>query len=72
MPSYLFYILGLQVNLYKSMIVRVEIDMGKIQHLASALGSQIGNLLMKYLGLQLGVRMRCTQGWNRVLESVRS
>lgn len=47
---------GLCVNLHKSSLIRVGIDLVEVNNIVLVLGCQVGSLPMKYLGLQLGGR----------------
>lgn len=51
-------ILGLRINLHKSLLNGVGMDLGKVQSIASLLSCQITSLSIRYLGLQLGGKRR--------------
>lgn len=50
---------GLKINLPKSVIYWVGVDLPCISHLAADLGCQVGNLPVNYLGLPMGKRSLC-------------
>jgi hypothetical protein len=45
---------GLKVNYNKSHMILINVDMAKMQHLASTFGCSIGSMPFTYLGLPMG------------------
>lgn len=48
------WISDLRINIHKSALIGVGLDLEEVHSIASFLGCHIGSLLRKYMGLQIG------------------
>ena len=62
--------LGLRINLAKSEIILIG-EVEEVDELAVELGCRVGQLLVVYLGLPLGVSNKVVSGWDGVEGKVR-
>ena len=60
---------SLKVNVGKSEIVPVG-EVNNLDALANILQCRVGSLLMKYLGMPLGISFKTTSIWNPILEKM--
>ncbi|GJS75873.1 reverse transcriptase domain, reverse transcriptase zinc-binding domain protein [Tanacetum coccineum] len=61
-------VLGLHVNFNKSKLYGVGVTGGEIVEMARWMGCGVGEFPFTYLGLPIGVCVRCTCAWNPVVE----
>ena len=59
---------GLKVNLNKSKVYGVGVSRSEVEDMARCMGCSMGELLLTYLGLPIGVCMRRESSWRPVVD----
>ncbi|GJS92204.1 hypothetical protein Tco_0774840 [Tanacetum coccineum] len=63
---------GLKINIGKSNLYGVSVDMEDVSNMARASGCAAGSCPFSYLGVNIGANMACRSNWDNVLQRFRN
>ncbi|PWA40160.1 RNA-directed DNA polymerase, eukaryota, Reverse transcriptase zinc-binding domain protein [Artemisia annua] len=63
---------GLKINIHKSHLFGIGVNMGEVEGMAGILGCQVGALPFEYLGIRVGANMNLISNWTPVVETIKN